>query len=98
MRAHGYALLALEYNNAFIAPRELPALRPLDAEDAYRRGYLERPDRRERFQRNHDMEALHTLSPAEAVNFIKKFFAAPRRQVRAEVMRTERRDRASRGR
>src|SRR5215216_3364492 len=73
---HGYALLALEYNNAFIAPRELVGgLDVLDAATAYRRGYLDRPDRRERFPRNHDMEALHSLSPADSLAFIKNFFA-----------------------
>jgi len=74
---HDYALLALEYNNAFVAPRELlnGRLDTLDAETAYRQGYFERPDRRERFPRNHDMEALHTLTPADAVAFLKKFFA-----------------------
>jgi hypothetical protein len=73
---HDYALLALEYNNAFVAPRELLGdLHALDAETAYRRGYFERPDRRERFPRNSDMEALHTSTPAEAVAFLKNFFA-----------------------
>ncbi|HEX6183856.1 MAG TPA: hypothetical protein VFZ44_08110 [Pyrinomonadaceae bacterium] len=73
---HDYALLALEYNNAFVAPRELLGdLHALDAETAYRRGYFERPDRRERFPRNSDMEALHTLTPEGAVAFLKQFFA-----------------------
>jgi hypothetical protein len=73
---HDYALLALEYNNAFVAPRELLGrVGALDAETAYRRGYFERPDRRERFPRNQDMEALHTLTPAEAVAFLRNFFA-----------------------
>jgi hypothetical protein len=73
---HDYALLELEYNNAFIAPRELcVGARTLDAPTAYRRGYLERPDRRERFPRNQDMEALHALQPAEAVRFLESFFA-----------------------
>ena len=73
---HSYALVALEYNNAFVAPRELLGDLPaLDAATAYRRGYFERPDRRERFPRNHDMEVLHTLAPAESVAFLKNFFA-----------------------
>ncbi len=72
---HDYALLALEYNNAFVAPRELLGrLNALDAATAYRRGYFERPDRRERFPRNQDMEALHSLSPAESVEFLNNFF------------------------
>jgi hypothetical protein len=72
---HAYALIALEYNNAFLAPREADGVRPLDFAEAYRRGYLERADRRERFHRNLDMEALHTLSPEEGVEFIRRFFA-----------------------
>ncbi|HEV3471473.1 MAG TPA: hypothetical protein VG148_19255 [Pyrinomonadaceae bacterium] len=72
---HSYALIALEYNNAFLAPRELPGVRPLDFTEAYRRGYLERADRRERFHRNLDMEALHAMSPEEGVEFIRRFFA-----------------------
>ncbi len=79
---HGYAIIALEYNNAFLAPAELAGVQPLSAEDAYRRGYLERPDRREKFHRNHDMEILHTLSPAEGVKHIEQYFAALARQVR----------------
>ena len=74
-RRHDYALLELEYNNAFIAPRELRPARQLGAAEAYRRGYLERADRRERFPKNQDMEALHSLTPAEAVRFLERFFA-----------------------
>ena len=72
---HNYALLALEYNNAFIAPRELAGTRTLDSTEAYRRGYLDRPDRRERFPNNRDMEPLHSMTPTEAVAFLQKFFA-----------------------
>ncbi len=72
---HGYSLIALEYNNAFLAPSELHGVRPLEVDDAYRRGYLERADRKERFRDNHDMEILHTLSSADALVFIKRFFA-----------------------
>jgi hypothetical protein len=72
---HSYALIALEYNNAFIVPRDLAGGRSLTASDAYRQGYLERPDRRERFPDNHDMEALHSMKPEEAVRFLEQFFA-----------------------
>ena len=75
---HDYTLIALEYNNAFIAPRELEGARPLDFARAYREGYLERPDRQERFWRNSDMEILHSLAPAEAARFIDQFFARHR--------------------
>lgn len=75
---HHYALIALEYNNAFLAPRELGGVRPLDAIEAYRHGYLERADRQERFWRNSDMEILHSLEPAAAARFIEHFFARHR--------------------
>lgn len=74
--AHGYVIIALEYNNAFLAPADLAGVRPLTSAEAYRTGYLERPDRHEKFHRNHDMEILHTLPPAEAVNYINHYFAA----------------------
>jgi len=86
---HSYALLALEYNNAFIAPRELTrGARTLDAATAYRRGYLERPDRRERFPANQDMEALHSLTPAESVEFLEHFFARHKGKYELSVAET----------
>jgi hypothetical protein len=75
---HDYAILEVEYNNAFLAPRELPNVRPLDPAEAYRRGYVERPDRREKFRANANMEILHTLKPAEAVKFLDEFYARHR--------------------
>lgn len=74
-REHGYGLLHLEYNNAFLAPLELRGVRPLSAADAYREGYLERADRREKFRLNYDMEALHALSAEEGLEFINRFYA-----------------------
>ena len=71
---HAYALIELEYNNAFLAPAEI-APRALTPTAAYRRGYLERPDRRTKFWLNEDMEILHTLEPAEAVAYLEKFYA-----------------------
>ncbi|MBC8032235.1 MAG: hypothetical protein H7Z16_19280 [Pyrinomonadaceae bacterium] len=72
---HGYGILQLEYNNAFLAPREFAAQHFRDAETAYREGYLNRPARKTRFAGNLDMEALQTLSPEEGMQFIRKFFA-----------------------
>jgi hypothetical protein len=72
---YDYALIDLEYNNAFIAPRELPGVRSIDAVTAYRRGYLERPDRRKKFRLNLDMEPLQSMSPAEGMAFLDQFFA-----------------------
>ncbi len=72
---HRYSIIELEYNNAFLAPAETPGARALEAADAYRRGYLERPDRRDKFASNADVEALHAMTPDAGVEFIRRFFA-----------------------
>ena len=72
---HGYGILELEYNNAFLAPKEFGSQYFLDAETAYRDGYLNRPDRKTRFASNLDMEELHTLQPDAAMKFVREFFA-----------------------
>jgi hypothetical protein len=71
----GYAIVDLEYNNVFLAPVETPGITALTPAEAYRRGYLARPDRRQRFPQNEDMEALHSLSPAEALAFLERFYS-----------------------
>lgn len=75
---YGYAIIGLEYNNAFLVPAELPGIRPLNAAEAYQQGYLERADRHEKFHRNYDMEILHSLGPAAGVRYIEQYFAAQR--------------------
>jgi hypothetical protein len=72
---HNYALMSLEYNNAFIAPRELPRVSGRDAATVYREGYLDRPDRRKKFPLNQDMEVLHSMSPAAGLKFLSDFYA-----------------------
>ena len=71
----GYVILELEYNNAFLAPKELAADRALDATTSYTRGYLDRPDRKEKFSLNFDMETIYSLSDEEAFEFLKNFYA-----------------------
>jgi hypothetical protein len=75
---HDYAILDLEYNNAFLAPRELYGEQRETTEEIYRRGYLERPDRAKKFSSNRDVDVLHTMAPADAVKFINHFFAKHR--------------------
>lgn len=72
---HNYALMSLEYNNAFIAPREMAHAKGLDAVTVYRDGYLDRRDRRKKFPLNQDMEVLHSMSPTAAVKFLNEFYA-----------------------
>lgn len=75
---YDYALLEVEYNNAFLAPRELPGVAAHDAATVYRQGYVDRPDRHEKFRANANMEILHTLKPAEGVRFLDEFYAQHR--------------------
>jgi len=72
---HGYGILQLEYNNAFLAPKELGSQHFRDAQTVYREGYLSRPDRKTRFAGNLDMEQLHTLGPEAGMDFVQRFFA-----------------------
>lgn len=71
---HDLVLVELHYNNAFLVPAEagLPGLSP---ENAYRTGYLERPDRRDVFPWNADMEPLLTLPVDEQLAFVRRTFA-----------------------
>jgi hypothetical protein len=72
---HGYAITELEYNNAFLAPRELYGEQRETAEEIYRRGYWLRPDRAKKFTSNRDVDVLQTMPAAEALKFIERFFA-----------------------
>jgi hypothetical protein len=72
---HDYALVELHYNNAFLVPRELNSFPDLTAEEAYVCGYLERKDRKEKFPWNANLEQLQTMSPDEAMGFLKSFFS-----------------------
>ncbi|CAN5561219.1 hypothetical protein BH10ACI3_BH10ACI3_09060 [soil metagenome] len=72
---HNYVLLEIEFNNVFLAPAEIKGVVAADVERAYRDGYAARPDRREKFKTNENMEILHNLSPAECVDFLNAFYA-----------------------
>ena len=72
---HGYGVLRLEYNNAFIAPVELAGERFIDAPVAYDRGYRNRADRKKRFWLNFDVDALLSMSPEQGIEFLKNFYA-----------------------
>ncbi len=75
LEKYNYVLLEIEYNNVFLAPAELAGAKHLPIEQAYREGYLERADRKEKFAANENMEILHSLSPADGIKFLDKFYA-----------------------
>jgi hypothetical protein len=74
-RRHDYALVDVHYNNAFLVAAERSALPGLTAEAAYRRGYLDRPDRRQRLPWNDELERLQTMPPAAVVAELRARFA-----------------------
>ena len=74
-RQHDYALLDLEYNNAFLAPSEIVRAESPDTDMIYRRGYLDRADRKEKFALNFDLDEIHSMSPEAALKFLKDFYA-----------------------
>lgn len=74
LKKHDYALLEVEYNNVFLAPKETPGLQSMSAADGYRMGYRDRPDRRDKFAGNANMEALQSLGPEKGVEFLNEFY------------------------
>jgi len=74
---HNYVLINLHYNSAFLIPAEMSTsdIFPVSPEEAYNKGYLDRPDRKEKFPWNNDVEELLFLSPQKAMVFIDKLFA-----------------------
>lgn len=71
---NGYELIELHYNNAIFVAKEFNFTKQLSPEEAYKEGYLDRPDRKEKFPWNSTMEEVLHLPPAEALEFINKFF------------------------
>ena len=78
VRARGYVLESLHYNNAFFVRRDLAAglVEDRPVEEAYERGYRSRPDRKGLFPWNQDMEDLLHRPPREVVSALEERFRA----------------------
>ena len=72
---HGYALVQVEYNNAFLVPEEVSPVRSRPVAEVYREGYLARPDRLMRLPWNREMEYLQGLPPEQVVAALHTRFA-----------------------
>ncbi|MFI5244488.1 MAG: hypothetical protein ACHQQR_04625 [Gemmatimonadales bacterium] len=72
--AHHYALTELHYNSAFLVPVELSFGTSLTPEQAWRDGYRDRPDRREKYPWNANMDDLLTMTPADAIAALHERF------------------------
>ena len=71
---HKYDLVELEYNNAFLIPREENRGRSLTDEEAYLEGYSGRRDRLDKMPWNGNVEILQKLTPEKACEWIHSFF------------------------
>ena len=70
-----YALVGLEYNNAFLVPQEhAKKFKQLSAGEAYQKGYLGKKDRLQKMPWNKDMEDLQKMEPAQAIRVLRKRF------------------------
>lgn len=69
-----YELVELHYNNAFFIPKEINFTKSLTPEEAYQKGYLNKPDRKEKHPYSRDVEEVLNLSPDEALKFINRYF------------------------
>jgi hypothetical protein len=73
---HGYDLVKLQYNNAFLIKRELNQFGSKSIEQAYKEGYMHRPSRKEIFYYNENIDCLieGNLSISDKVKFITDVF------------------------
>jgi hypothetical protein len=72
---HSYEIIDLHYNNLLIVPAEINPFPVLTPREAYDIGYRNKPDRREKFFWNADMEPILTLDPEAAAAFLNDKFA-----------------------
>jgi hypothetical protein len=79
-----YSLAQLHYNNAFLMPSEL-SKNDLSPEEAYKSGYYDKSDRKEKFPWNTDMEPLFELDPNEKIDFINDYFSKYKGQYEAYI-------------
>jgi len=69
-----YDIVELCYNNLFIIPHEINKQNALSPEDAYRNGYKEKIDRKEKFPANKDMEIILYQSKDDGIKFLNAKF------------------------
>jgi hypothetical protein len=74
MSKSGYDLVKIVYNNAFYILHELNPEKALTPENAYRDGYVNKPDRKEKFPWNTDLEEVLHMTPNKALVVIKEHF------------------------
>jgi len=73
-KKYNYDIVELCYNNMFIIPKEINKQKALSPEVAYKNGYKNKADRRDRFPWNSDMEYLLSMSKNDGKKFINNKF------------------------
>jgi len=78
VRAHGYVLESLNYNNAIFVRADAAQGRIADQDvaSAYDEGYRNRPERKQLFYWNARVEPLLHATPAQAQAFLQDYFRA----------------------
>jgi hypothetical protein len=75
-KKYKYSLVKLEYNNAFLIPSEISPLPAITAEEAYKIGYVDKPNRLVFMPANKEFDPAITMSKDQAVAFFKEKFKA----------------------
>jgi hypothetical protein len=70
-----YKLYTVMYNNAIFIPKEINLnFKNLTVEEFYKDGYVNKPDRKEKFSYNSDVDVLLDMKQEDAVIFLNNFF------------------------
>jgi hypothetical protein len=70
-----YNLYTLIYNNAIFISKDIEIDFPnLSLKEFYENGYVNKPDRKEKFSYNKDIDILLKMNAEEGIDFINKFF------------------------
>ena len=80
----GYKIHSLGYNNAIFVDNFSIPLKEEDLEIIYKRGYLQKKDRKKLFPWNDNIEILQHLTSGESENYLNKLFEAYRGKYRLE--------------
>lgn len=67
-----YKIVEVQYNNAFLAPKELVKESIPSIEELYSKGYLNKQDRLARLPWNREFEPIYKMGSEEAISFIKE--------------------------
>lgn len=91
VKPFGYVLESIQYNNAIFVHQDVAQGKIPDqpVAEAYKQGYLNRPDRKTLFPWNADVEAALSLSPADAMAYFNTLFHSYSGQFDLSILTSE---------